>query len=114
MSPAPGHAAAPSVERLYRLGNAWTRIDPIVSHNCSLSDDRDGGPAVPMSALAQRPTWRSSIVMSALPANADVNRRPLQVGFVPQADIAHSNDFRVFFATSIKARSFGARDARCG
>lgn len=51
MSPAPGHAAAPSVERLYRLGNAWTRIDPIVSHNCSLSDDRDGGPAVPMSAL---------------------------------------------------------------
>jgi hypothetical protein len=26
--------------------------------------------------------------------------------------MAHSSDFSVFFATSIKARSFGAREAR--
>ena len=30
------------------------------------------------------------------------------------ADIAYSIDFRVFFATSIKARSFGAKEARRG
>ena len=30
------------------------------------------------------------------------------------ADNAHSRDFRVFFATSIKARSFGAKEARRG
>jgi hypothetical protein len=33
---------------------------------------------------------------------------------MPIAHIAHSNDFKVFFATSIKARSFGAKEARRG
>jgi hypothetical protein len=30
------------------------------------------------------------------------------------ADIAHTGDFNVFFATSMKARSFGANEARRG
>jgi hypothetical protein len=42
-------------------------------------------------------------------ANTQLND---EVSEVPYVD--HSNDFRVFFATSIKARSFGARDARFG
>jgi hypothetical protein len=33
---------------------------------------------------------------------------------MPSAQIAHSNDFKVLFATSIKARNFGAREARRG
>jgi hypothetical protein len=37
-----------------------------------------------------------------------------EVREVPLPDVNHSNDFRVFFATSIKTRSFGARDARFG
>jgi hypothetical protein len=36
--------------------------------------------------------------MSALPVKADIPQHPDDVCFVPGADIAHSRDFRVFFA----------------
>jgi hypothetical protein len=37
-----------------------------------------------------------------------------EVSSVPYPDVDHSNDLGVFFAPSMKARSFGARDARFG
>ena len=45
---------------------------------------------------------------------ADLSGTARDFRFVPTADIAHAIDFRVFFATSIKARSFGAKEARRG
>jgi hypothetical protein len=40
-----------------------------------------------MSALGQKQTSRSEIAMSALPPKADINRRIIDVRFVPIADI---------------------------
>ena len=62
-------------------------------------------PAVSSPEASPTPAAR---VCRIVPHAAGV-REPLT-----QADITHSNDFRVFFATSMKARSFGARDARFG
>ena len=50
-------------------------------------------PPVSMSALGQKQTWPPVRSMSALPPKADIGRRPLDVRFVPKADILHcSND----------------------
>jgi len=40
-----------------------------------------------MSALGQKQTWRFETAMSAIPPKADINRRRLDVRFVPEADI---------------------------
>ena len=46
-----------------------------------------------MSALGQKRTLWLVRLMSALPPKADIGRRPLDVRFVPKADILHcSND----------------------
>ena len=44
-------------------------------------------PRSTMSALGQKQTWTSEIVMSALLPRADIGRRQLDVRFVPLTDI---------------------------
>ena len=40
-----------------------------------------------MSALGQKQTWGSELVMSALPPKADITAAQTNVRFVPKADI---------------------------
>ena len=46
-----------------------------------------------MSEAGQKQTSRPEIWMSALPPKADIDRRSPDVRFVPEADIALSDDF---------------------
>jgi hypothetical protein len=57
---------------------------------------------------------QSEQISSALAPIASDARTSLIGSYVPNSDITHSIDFRVFFATSIKARSLGAKEARRG
>jgi hypothetical protein len=52
--------------------------------------------------------------MSAFRRLAPAEPTSRDVDDVPNSGIAHLTDFKVFFATSMKARSFGAREARRG
>jgi hypothetical protein len=55
-----------------------------------------------MSALGQKRTFRSAIIMSALPPKADIGRLGRDVRFVPKADIPVFRAYR----TDRKAKVF--------
>jgi hypothetical protein len=42
-----------------------------------------------MSALGQKQTLQRILLMSALPPKADIGTQPVNVRFVPKADILH-------------------------
>jgi hypothetical protein len=56
----------------------------------------------------------TELVRHKKPALRAKSRNSVEWTLLPLTDTAHSNDFGVFFATSIKARSFGAKEARRG
>jgi hypothetical protein len=66
------------------------------------------------SACNARPVHTEGPDAEELRRSKTARRILRHVCFVPKLDIAHAIDFRVCLATSIKARSFGAKEARRG
>ena len=61
-----------------------------------------------MSALGHEQTSRHVRVMSVIPLKADIDRRGLQVRFVPEADINH-HLFSAVVIALIRLFQFGGR-----